>query len=63
MVESDLELSERKLHYSMRVQIAPSRVAPNVGCKKALGSLGSDLSLMIRTDCICSEKCAEASCN
>ena len=49
----------------MRVRIAQARVAPNVGCNKPLtpGSPGSDLSPVIRTDCMCSVKCAEAAWN
>ena len=40
---------------NMRVRIARARVAP--------GSPGSDLSPVIRTDCMCSVKCAEAAWN
>ena len=48
----------------MRVQIAHARVVPNVGCNKlTLGSPGSDLNSVIRTDCMCSVMCAEAAWN
>ena len=55
-----------KIAYSMKVRIAQARVAPNyVGCNKPFGpgSPGSDSNLVIRTDCICSVKCAEAAWN
>ena len=57
-----------KITYSMRVRIAQARVAPNyVGCI-AISPLtpespGSDLNLVIRTNCMCSVKCAEAAWN
>ena len=49
----------------MRVRIARVMVAPNVGCNKPfdLGSSGSDLNPVIRTDCKRSVKCAEAAWN
>ena len=40
---------------AIRVRIARARVAP--------GSPGSDLNPVIRTDCMCSVKCAEAAWN
>ena len=40
---------------NMRVRIARARVAP--------GSPGNDLNPVIRTDCKCSVKCAEAAWN
>ena len=53
-----------KIAYSMRVQITQVRVAPNVGCNLISplipGSPGRDLNTVIRTDCMCSVKCAEA---
>ena len=52
-----------KKHNSRRVQIAQARVPPNVGCKIRLltpGSPGSDLNPVIRTDYMCSVKCAES---
>ena len=55
-----------KITYSLRVRIARVRVAPNVGCNKPFDpreSPGSDLNPVIRTDCICSVKCAEAAWN
>ena len=54
-----------KIAYSMRVQIAQARVAPNVGCNKPFdpGSPGSDLNPVIRSDSMCSVKCAEAAGN
>ena len=55
----------QKLH-SMRVQITQAKVVPNVGCNKPLDtprSPGSDLNPMIRTDSMCSVKCAKATWN
>ena len=49
----------------MSVQIAQTRVALIVAAISPLtpGSSGSDLNPVIRTDCMCSVKCAEASRN
>ena len=48
------------------MRIARARVAPNVGCNidpLTPGSPGSDLNSRIRTNCMCSVKCAEAAWN
>ena len=54
-----------KITYSMRVRIAQARVAPNVGYNKPFDpeGQGSDLNPVIRTNCMCSVKCAEAAWN
>ena len=54
-----------KILHSMRVRIAQARVVPNLAVIRPLtpGSPGSDLNSVVRTDCMCSVKCAEATCN
>ena len=50
---------------SMRVVVAQARVVTMLAAINPLtpGSGGSDLNRVIRTDCMCSVKCAEAAWN
>ena len=63
--ESNPKQSVQKIAPSMSVGIAQGRVAPNGGCNNPFDpeSLGSDLNTVIRTGCMFSVKCAEATWN